>query len=136
MHKIEAHQGVPIWCIDVSDNEIVYTGGADGSVNRWPLSRVYKKLQNNILIESNGDTIPKYVTYTDNDDILIYASIKNNSQLLHFSHDEHQFLYSYDLPEFSSSYCIMELSLNRRCLALASINGSVTLYTSKSFEYN
>ncbi|XP_011502561.1 PREDICTED: WD repeat-containing protein 6 [Ceratosolen solmsi marchali] len=60
LYKIEAHHGAPIWCIDISEDNIVFTGGGDGSVNSWPLKNI-NPLQNHVLLEINNHMLPKHI---------------------------------------------------------------------------
>lgn len=126
---MEAHSGAPIWCIDMSQDNIIYTGGADGSVNSWPSTKTTNYVHNNVALDT--DMVPKYVNYLNNCDIIVYANIRSTSKLLHYSEDENLLKNVYDLPEHNSSYCIMEISLDRKSIALASIKGEITLYKSK-----
>lgn len=116
----------------MSEDNIVFTGGADGSVNSWPLASIKSHMKNYLLLDDK-EIVPKHVTFIDDHDILIYANLKSSSKLLHFVGSEYRLAESYDLPQNSSTYCIMELSLDRQCIAFASIRGNVTLYRSKLF---
>ncbi|OXU24481.1 hypothetical protein TSAR_014047 [Trichomalopsis sarcophagae] len=129
IHKIEAHQGAPIWCIDISEDDIVYTGGADGYVNFWPLGSIKSYMENHILLE-NKDIIPKNVNFIDDGDVFIFINCDSSNKILHFCKKQYQLKHTYDVSDYSSTYCIMELSLNRQRIALASIKGEVTLYDS------
>ncbi|XP_031784570.1 WD repeat-containing protein 6 isoform X2 [Nasonia vitripennis] len=127
IHKIEAHQGASIWCIDISEDDIVYTGGADGYVNCWPLGSIKSYMENHILLE-NKDIIPKNVNFIDDGDVFIFINCDSSNKILHFCKKQYQLKYTYDVSDYPSTYCIMELSLNRQRIALASIKGEVTLY--------
>ena len=133
LHKIEAHQGAPIWCIDMSEDDIVFTGGADGSVNSWPFTSIKNYILDNIILEDNKDLIPKHVTFGSSSDILIYTNSEDNRKILHFSNYNYNLVNSYSLPEYASTYCIMELSPDKQYIALASIKGDITLYKSKVY---
>jgi WD40 repeat protein len=129
LHKIEAHQGSPIWCIDISEHDTVYTGGGDGSVNSWPLKHI-NFLQNHVLLENHKHIFPKHVYFIDNSNILIYSNFKSKHKIFLYN-NAFQLLNSYDLPKCLSSYYIMELSANRQCMILASIEGNIALYKSE-----
>ncbi|KAL7289608.1 hypothetical protein TKK_0016464 [Trichogramma kaykai] len=136
LHKIEAHQGATIWCIDISVNNILFTGGADGSVNCWSMIDIKSSMSQYSLLEDSQKEVPKHVIFLENSDVLVYSSLKSNTRILHYKKNKNQILDSFSLPEFSSAYCIMELSPNRQKFALASIRGDIILYNKSDQKWN
>lgn len=127
IHKIKAHQGVPIWCLDISDENVIYTGGSDGSVNSWALASIKSSNKNFVSICDNKENIPKHVIFLDKEDILVLTNSKSLSKLLHFHGNDYKSLNYYDLHE-DSIYYIMELSPDKKNIALASIQGDILIY--------
>lgn len=88
-------------------------------------------MENNILLD-NKDVMPKNVNFIENSDVFIFINCDSNNKILHFCKNPYQLKKTYDISDYSSTYCIIEHSLNRKRFALASIAGEVTLYDSKS----
>ncbi|XP_053970887.1 WD repeat-containing protein 6 [Hylaeus volcanicus] len=123
LNKICAHHGAAIWSIDISDdNKNVYTGGADGAVYTWSLVDNY--FQRAVLLPTNHTSLPKYVSYLNNDKLLVF----NEDGNLFIVNRLHSNLIQSLYLERYSTYCVMEVSLCRCYICFASKDGYVTIY--------
>ncbi|KAJ8665194.1 hypothetical protein QAD02_006856 [Eretmocerus hayati] len=130
LQKVDAHRGAAIWSIDVSENEVIYTGGADGSVNSWPFHRPDLKTvtETKISLEDVDNFTPKHVRFIDSDNLLIFSNEKNCSKMLFMKKTEHEQEMVCNLPNHVSNYCTLEICPSKSRLAVASISGEVTIY--------
>lgn len=124
LNKVYAHHGAPIWSIDTcEDNENIFTGGADGSVYVWPATCCNSPKI--ISLPSNdAHNIPKYISYLSSGTILIF---NEKGTLLCYNKEEVMPRETLYLEKYCS-YCIMQVSLCRSFVALASREGYVTIY--------
>ncbi|XP_057318454.1 WD repeat-containing protein 6 [Microplitis mediator] len=122
-NKIIAHEGSAVWTLEISrDKSTIFTGGANGGVNCWPLindetTALLPKLS---FIDKQ---IPKYLSYLNNGDLIVFL---DSGQLLTYDKQ----LCPKDsiiLPKYKS-YCLMQVSSNRKLIAFASKDGYVDVF--------
>ncbi|KYN30635.1 WD repeat-containing protein 6 [Trachymyrmex septentrionalis] len=118
----KAYYKAPIWSIDVSEDNIVYVGGGDGSVHMQPFEH-YKSLET-IFLSSGNDTcnFPKYVSYLHDGTILVFTEL---GTLLHYNKE---MMLKNTIYLTKEHYYIMQVSPNRNFVALASRDGYAIVY--------
>lgn len=122
--KIEAHHGAPIWSIDASENgEFVITGGGDGAVHVWPLAENTNSQIECVLMKSLKD-VPKHVGFLSSGTVVV---ITQTGKMITHNNEENSTIRSVDV-ELYSSYVVMQISPNRKLIALASLSGFLTIY--------
>lgn len=120
----------PIWSIDVSeDNLMIYVGGGDGSVYMQPFEH-YKSLETIFLPGNSTCNFPKYVSYLHDGSILVF------SELGTLQHYNKEMVPKNTIYLAKDRYYIMQVSLDRRFVALASRDGYVIIYKGKNVYYN
>ena len=121
--KIEAaHGGAEIWSIDVDrENKYIYTGGADGALNVWPLVRATAA---GGFADANDELPkePRHVCYTKSGRILALLDTA-----IPMSSDGIKIQISSQLARYRD-YCVFKLSPDRTRIALGSIDGHVGIY--------
>ncbi|KAH0550310.1 WD repeat-containing protein 6 [Cotesia glomerata] len=121
-NKIIAHEGSAVWTLEVSkDKSTIFTGGANGGVNCWPLNKPTTELLPKLSFTDKQ--IPKYLSYLHCGTLVIFV---DNGQLLTYDRE----LAPKDsiiLPRYKS-YCLMQVSPNRKLIAFASKDGYVDLF--------
>ncbi|XP_039303311.1 WD repeat-containing protein 6 isoform X2 [Solenopsis invicta] len=118
----KAYYKAPIWSIDVSeDNMTIYVGGGDGSVYMQPFEH-YKSLETLFLPDDDRCNFPKYISYLHDGTILIFTEL---GTLLHYNNE---MVHKNTIYLANDSYYIMQVSLNRHFVALASREGHVIIY--------
>ncbi|CAG5103493.1 Similar to Wdr6: WD repeat-containing protein 6 (Mus musculus) [Cotesia congregata] len=121
-NKIIAHEGSAVWTLEVSkDKSTIFTGGANGGVNCWPLNKPTPELLPKLSFTDKQ--IPKYLSYLHCGTLVIFV---DNGQLLTYDRE----LAPKDsiiLPRYKS-YCLMQVSPNRKLIAFASKDGHVDLF--------
>lgn len=105
------------------DDDVIITGGGDGAVHRWPLSRDESFTTEYIPIENSLD-VPKHIGFLRSETMIAVTQrgriITQNAKL----GTEKK---SFD-NKIYSSYAIMQISPNRKRAALASLDGHLTVY--------
>lgn len=130
---VETHCGTSIWCIEASDDDIIFTGGGDGSVNLTPFPNLTNAYLTTILLESKTEFVHKYVSFVDENNIILLSNVGKDS-LLHSVEISSENMKFVDLPKYLSSYYIIEPSLNKQFIAIGSISGEVTIYESMPYK--
>lgn len=134
LDKIYAHHGAAIWSIGVSDDgKSIFTGGADGAINVWPVTTDCDTWKTELLPNDESCHTLKYICYLSSGTLVIV------------SEDGHLFCYdtkngSYDqtrevlhLGRFSC-YSVMQVSPCRRYICFASRDGCVAIYSEERDE--
>ncbi|KAF7987520.1 hypothetical protein HCN44_003282 [Aphidius gifuensis] len=122
-NKIIAHGGATIWSIDVSDDRsTIFTGGGDGAVNSWPLNTGDKSEL--IPYLSYDNKTPKYVNYLASGNLIVFI---DGGKLLTYNSNNLMPNLTINLTRYES-YCLMQLSPNRKLIGFASKNGDLTIY--------
>lgn len=126
----KAYYKAPIWSIDVSeDNLMIYVGGGDGSVYTQSFES-YKSLETIFLPGSGTCNFPKYVSYLHDGSILVFSEL---GTLLHYNKE---MVHKNIIYLGKDCYYIMQVSPNRRFVALASRDGYVIIYKGRNVYYN
>ncbi|KAK0176366.1 hypothetical protein PV328_000510 [Microctonus aethiopoides] len=129
-NKIVAHDGATIWSISISeDKSTIFTGGADGALNSWPLVQN----QSSILIPTltfDEKKIPKHICYLKSGLLVVFF---DNGELVTYSDQNHLPKDSFHLSRYQN-YCIMKVSLDRTRIALASNDGYIDLFDESTTE--
>ncbi|XP_043272802.1 WD repeat-containing protein 6 [Venturia canescens] len=124
LDKIEIHNGSEIWSIDVSENnENIFTGGADGAVNVWPFESPIFPQERSIYTNDEKKN-PKYVFYTQSRNILIFI---DGGYLIHYCQEFGKLSTIFNSFRFSS-YSVMQISPDRKKIALGSKDGYLEIY--------
>ncbi|XP_012255908.2 WD repeat-containing protein 6 [Athalia rosae] len=124
INKIEAHHGAPIWCIDISeDGNTIITGGGDGAVHVWPL-RENSSFETKIIPMENVHEVPKHIGILSSSTLVF---ITQSGKIITHNTELGINVESIDL-KLCTSYILMQISPNKKHIALASLNGYLTLY--------
>ncbi|XP_075211583.1 tRNA (34-2'-O)-methyltransferase regulator WDR6 isoform X2 [Lycorma delicatula] len=115
----ETHQGGSVRCLDFSEKlQLAATGGADGGVHLWP---VPKKLSSNFdsaLLSFKPSVVPSRIKLMNNNIIVITG--RNSSELHMLSDSKWLSVFTDDRI---LNYCLLEVSVCRKYIALATIHG-------------
>lgn len=124
LDKVEIHNGSEIWSLDVSENnEKIFTGGADGAVNVWSF-KSSNLSEKRLVYSSDQNRNPKFVFYTDFRSLLIFM---DGGNLIYYCQRAKTIVNSLNLSRFSS-HCVMQISPDRRKVALGSKEGYLEIY--------
>ncbi|XP_071571195.1 tRNA (34-2'-O)-methyltransferase regulator WDR6-like isoform X1 [Temnothorax nylanderi] len=112
----------PIWSIDVSeDYTMVYVGGGDGSVYMQPLEN-YKSPETISLSSNDTRNFPKYISYLHDGAIVVFTEL---GTLLHYNKE---MMHKNTIDLTKDRYYIMQVSPDRKLVALASRDGYIVIY--------
>ncbi|XP_051172215.1 WD repeat-containing protein 6 isoform X2 [Leptopilina boulardi] len=124
LNKIQAHNGSPIWCLDIStDDRRMITGAADGSVYVWPFPFINEE-KKNCTLGSEINKTPKFTCFLSDGTILV---VRDDGEINFFNSITHCLTKSFSVSNLSS-YLVIQLSPDRKRICFASKDGFISIY--------
>lgn len=117
-----------MWSIDVSEANTIYVGGGDGSVYMQPFQN-YQSPKISFLPSSDTYNFPKCIAYLHDGAILVFTEL---GTLLYYNKE---MMLKNTIYLTKNHYYIMQVSPNRKFVALASRKGYVLIYKGRNVYY-